>query len=44
MGELKFAGEEIITMEKHTKCACDCKIKEEVRTGGESHKAQTVWV
>ncbi|KAG5873208.1 hypothetical protein JTB14_019517 [Gonioctena quinquepunctata] len=28
--KLKILGKEIIPVEKHTKCKCDCKIKEEV--------------
>ncbi|XP_018563835.1 uncharacterized protein LOC108905450 isoform X2 [Anoplophora glabripennis] len=27
--KLKYVGKEIVTVEKHNKCKCDCKIKEE---------------
>lgn len=29
---LKLVGKEIVVLEKHTKCKCDCKVKAEVRT------------
>ena len=26
-GEFKYAGDEIVTLERHDKCACDCRVK-----------------